>query len=225
MPKFSSPRLAVLTIALLASFSVVRRRRPPGQVRFPGQRGWTVADGVVTLTGSRRAKTSCPRGWRWPTASRRWNSGSPKGARADVYLQGRYGVPLLGTGDWQSVSLRFRAPRMDAGFNKVANAMMLEVRVGNEVRTNVVFDKPSEGARWDAEDFRGPIVIYVSEGAFALAQPAIRTGGLFAAHRASRVGRPDQREGPGRLRGARQGDVPLRRLRGLSPRSNLRAPP
>ena len=53
---------------------------------------------------------------------------------------------------------------MDAGFNKVANAMMLEVRVGNELRTNVVFDKPSEGARWDAEDFRGPLVVYVSEG-------------------------------------------------------------
>ncbi len=45
---------------------------------------------------------------------------------------------------------------------------MLEVRVGGEVRRNVVFDKPSEGARWDAEDFRGPIVIYVRQGPFAL---------------------------------------------------------
>jgi hypothetical protein len=30
-------------------------------------------------------------------------------------------------GDWQGVSIRFRAPRMDAGFNKIANALMLEV--------------------------------------------------------------------------------------------------
>ena len=45
---------------------------------------------------------------------------------------------------------------------------MLEVRVGDDVRRNVVFEKASEGARWDAEDFRGPIVIYVREGPFEL---------------------------------------------------------
>ena len=62
---------------------------------------------------------------------------------------------------------------MDAGFNKIANALMLEVRVGNETRRNVVFDKPSEGARWDAEDFRGPIVVYVHAGRVRAAQRVI----------------------------------------------------
>jgi hypothetical protein len=169
MPEFCRRGIAVLTIAIAVSFSVVQAQEAAGPgVDFRGSKGWTVADGVVTLTGepSRENFLSSRMALADSVASLEFRS--PKGARADVYLQGRYGVPLLGTGDWQSVSLRFRAPRMDAGFNKVANAMMLEVRVGNEVRTNVVFDKPSEGARWDAEDFRGPIVIYVSEGAFAL---------------------------------------------------------
>ena len=81
---------------------------------------------------------------------------------------------------------------MDAGFNKIANALMLDVRVGNDVRRNVVFDKPSEGARWDAEDFRGPIVIYVSEGAFALRNLRYQPAGLLAADRAGGFGRRDQ---------------------------------
>ena len=93
---------------------------------------------------------------------------APKGAQANLYVQGRYGVELNGTGDWQGVALRFRAPRFDSGFSKLAPALMLEARVGADVRRNVVYEKPSEGARWDAEDFRGPIVIYVREGPFEL---------------------------------------------------------
>ena len=117
---------------------------------------------------------------------------APKGAKANAYIQGRYGIELNGTGDWQSVAVRFRAPRMDHGFNKIANALMLEVRVGSDVRHNVVFEKPSEGARWDAEDFRGPIVFYVTAGRLLAAQRRVRTGRFRAADCAESFGRRDQ---------------------------------
>ena len=173
MPKFRHRGLAVLTIAAVASFlagfSNIHAQGGAGLgPDFRGSTAWTQADGVVSLTGtpSRDAPLYTRVALADSVSSLEFRA--PKGARADLYVQGRYGVALVGTGDWQGVSIRFRAPRMDAGFNKIANALMLEVRVGNDVRRNVVFDKPSEGARWDAEDFRGPIVIYVSEGAFAL---------------------------------------------------------
>ena len=143
---------------------------------------------------------------------------APKGAKANAYIQGRYGIELKGTGDWQTVAVRFRAPRMDDGFTKIANALMLDVRVGTDVRHNVVFEKPSEGARWDAEDFRGPIVFYVTEGAFALRNVALRTGGFLAAHRAEGFGRRDQRKGTHRFRRARQGNLSFGGLRGLPSR-------
>src|SRR5262245_31251581 len=177
MPKFRRRGLAVQTIVALASFMAAmtvihdQAQAEDGASEFAEIRnnaGWAAADGVVTLTGapSRDNFLSTRMALADSVASLEFRS--PKGARADLYVQGRYGVALVGTGDWQPVSIRFRAPRMDSGFNKVANALMLEVRVGDDVRRNVVFDKPSEGARWDAEDFRGPIVIYVSEGAFAV---------------------------------------------------------
>jgi len=172
MPKFLYRGCAVLTsvavAGLLASFSNVHAQGGAGPgLDFRGT-GWTQADGVVTLTGAPSRDTPLSTRIALADSVSSLEFRAPKGARADLYVQGRYGVALNGTGDWQSVAIRFRAPRMDAGFNKIANALMLELRVGDEVRRNVVFDKPSEGARWDAEDFRGPIVIYVSEGAFAL---------------------------------------------------------
>jgi hypothetical protein len=173
MPKFRYRGRAVLTSAVVASFlasvPIIHAQSGAGPgPEFRGGTAWTLADGVVTLTGTPSRDTPLYTRNALADSVSSLEFRAPKGARADLYVQGRYGVALNGTGDWQSVAIRFRAPRMDAGFNKIASALMLEVRVGNDVRRNVVFDKPSEGARWDAEDFRGPIVIYVSEGGFAL---------------------------------------------------------
>ena len=45
---------------------------------------------------------------------------APKGAQADLYVQGRYGVALNGTGDWQSVRSGSARRASIAGFNKIA---------------------------------------------------------------------------------------------------------
>jgi hypothetical protein len=169
MPEFCGRGLAVLTIAALASFPVVLAQQAAGPgPDFRGSASWTLADGIVTFNGQPSREDPLYTSIALADSVSSLEFRSPDGARADLYVQGRYGVPLVGTGDWQRVSIRFRAPRMDAGFNKIANALMLEVRVGDDLRRNVVYEKPSEGARWDAEDFRGPIVFFVSEGAFAL---------------------------------------------------------
>src|SRR5688572_2193856 len=162
--------LAVLTTVALASFfstaGLAQNAGGPGS-EFRLTNGWTMADGVMTLTSPPTRDN--------PLSTRAAHADSvttlefraPKGAEATLYVQGRYGVPLAGTGDWTQVAIKFRAPRFDEGFSKRANALMLEVRVGTDVRQNVVYDKASEGGRWDNEDFRGPLVIYVQEGAFS----------------------------------------------------------
>jgi hypothetical protein len=160
--------LAVLTTFALASFVTAHAQGNGPGPQFRPSAAWNLADGVVTLTGPpSRDNPLYTRGALGDSVSS-LEFRAPKGARADLYVQGRYGIPLEGTGDWVPVAVKFRAPQIDHGYNKVANALMLEVRVGKDVRSNVVFDKPSEGARWDAEDFRGPLVVYVRDGAFAL---------------------------------------------------------
>jgi hypothetical protein len=171
MPGFIGRQtLAVLTTLALASFSVSQAQDSSGPgPAFRSTPAWNLGpDGVISLTGapSRDNPLYTRGGLADSVTSLEFRS--PKGARADLYIQGRYGIPLEGTGEWVPVAVKFRAPRLDQGYNKVANALMLELRVGKDLRTNVVYDKPSAGARWDAEDFRGPIVVYVTEGAFAL---------------------------------------------------------
>jgi hypothetical protein len=61
---------------------------------------------------------------------------APAGARASLLLMGRYAVPLAGSGDWQGVTVRLRAPRFDAGYNKQSNALALEITIsGKSQRT------------------------------------------------------------------------------------------
>ncbi len=169
MLKFSHRAAAVLTTLALASFLVVHAQSSSGPgPEFRGSDAWSLADGVVTFTGTPSRETPLNTRFAFADSVTSFEFRSPKGAKANAYLQGRYGIELNGTGEWQRVAVRFRGPRMDAGFNKVANAMMLEVRVGDDVRRNVVFEKASEGARWESEDFRGPVVFYVTQGTFAL---------------------------------------------------------
>ncbi len=171
MSKFSRRAAAVLTSIALASFSVVHSQSPGSGFAGLSLRdnpAWIAADGVVTLEAPPSRENPLLTRASLADSITAFEYRAPRGAGAKAYFQGRYAIELPGTGEWQSVAVRFRAPRMDAGFNKIANALMLEVRIGDEVRRNVVFEKPSEDARWDGEDFRGPIVFYVQQGPFSL---------------------------------------------------------
>ena len=141
MSKFSRRVLAVLTVAAITSFVGIHAQNGtgPGSV-FRDSAGWSFADGVVTLTGAPSRDNLLSTRHALADSVTALEFRAPRGARADLYVQGRYGVPLEGTGDWQSVAIRFRAPRMDAGFNKVANAFMLDVRVGNDMKRSVVYE-------------------------------------------------------------------------------------
>src|SRR4051812_46609845 len=147
MSKFPVRGLAVLTVVALTSFSQAQEV-PGSTVALRESPAWSLKDGVVSLTGepSRDNFLSTRQALADSVTSLEYRSS--KGAHAALYVQGRYAVALDGTGDWQRVAIRFRAPRMDPGFRKIANALMLEVRIGSEVRQNVVFPGASEGARW-----------------------------------------------------------------------------
>jgi len=138
MSKLQRRAFAVLTSAALAGFtaSLALAATGPGP-EFRGNTDWTLENGIVRLSGApSRDNPLYTRGALADSVSA-LEFRAPKGAQANLYVQGRYGVELNGTGDWQSVAIRFRAPRFDAGFSKLAHALMLEVRVGAEVRRNV----------------------------------------------------------------------------------------
>src|SRR5262245_15458287 len=123
MPKFSRRAAAVLTSFALASFSV------HAQSALRDSPAWKSADGVVTFDATPSRETPLYTRAALSDSITSFEFRAPKGAKARAYIQGRYAVDLDGTGDWQGVAIRFRGPRMDAGFSKIANAMMLEVKV------------------------------------------------------------------------------------------------
>jgi hypothetical protein len=166
MLNFCRHTLAGLTIAALASFPVANAQNS-GQLSIRDNAAWTVTDGVVSST---------PASAENPLFSRASPADSvtsfdfrvPKGAKAQVYLQGRYALDLPGTGEWQTAYVRFRAPRLNEAYQKEENALLLEARIGTETRRNIVIDKPSAGARWEGEDHRGPAIFQARETELAL---------------------------------------------------------
>jgi mono/diheme cytochrome c family protein/glucose/arabinose dehydrogenase len=168
MSKFSGRVLAVLTIVVLASFVAVRAAdAPAGFGAFRDKSTWTAADGAVSsaATGLENALVSRA------TLADSFTSleyRAPAGARARLLLMGRYAVPVTGNGEWQSLIVRLRAPRFDAGYNKQTNAFALEITNAGKSQRNVVFEGASPGARWPAEDMRGPTFFEIEEGTFAV---------------------------------------------------------
>ena len=110
MPKFPYRALAVLTVVALAGSCAVLADEPAGTGRiFRDSTAWTVADGVISLTGPATRESPLYTRLALADSVTHFEFRSPKGARADAYLQGRYVVELVGTGDWQRVDIRFRA--------------------------------------------------------------------------------------------------------------------
>jgi hypothetical protein len=166
--------LAVLTIVALASFHAGAEESAPGAA-FRDNSAWTVVDGALTTQGPAPGRGLVTR-LTLADSLTTFEYRAPAGASATLYVMGRYGFDLNGTGNWETFSLKFRAPRFDEGFSKVQNALVLEVRNGSEVKRNLVVASPSPGAVWDNEDMRGPAFIVVKSGTFS-----VRKSSHFAA--------------------------------------------
>src|SRR5919109_2278037 len=109
--------LAVLTIVAFASFNSQAQDTGPGAA-FRDNPAWTVSDGALTIQGPTEGRGLITRATLADSITA-FEYKAPAGARARLILMGRYGFDLPGNGDWQPVSVRFRAPRFDAGFTKL----------------------------------------------------------------------------------------------------------
>ena len=94
----------------------------------------------------------------------------PEGTHARLFLQGRYAIELNNiNNEWQTLSVKFRAPRFDEARNKTENGLILEARINGEVTlVNQITEQISEGAIMNWEDQGGPTSFLIQNGAFAL---------------------------------------------------------
>lgn len=77
-------------------------------------------------------------------------------------------------GQWQTLDVRFRAPRFDDARNTTENALILEVKIdGQLVQSNTVATRWSQGSEFAWDDAAGPLTVGVDQG-----QIAIRTFSL-----------------------------------------------
>jgi mono/diheme cytochrome c family protein len=162
--------LAVLTIIALASFNVAQAQ-DAADAAFRDNPAWSMSDGALTTQGPAGGRGLVSRATLADSFTR-FEYRAPVGASANLYLMGRYGFELKGNGNWQSFSLKFRAPRFDEGFNKIQPGFVLELRNGAELRRNLPIETPSPGAIWENEDRRGPAFVVVQKGPFALRNAA-----------------------------------------------------
>lgn len=159
----------LFTFATGLAFAVIAQSRDssdPMEI-FTENPAWKTAEGGIALGESQASSRLVTRAYIGDSITS-FEFRADKGVVGTLYVQGRYGVPLIGTGSWQGVLVRFRAPRFDAARNKTENAMELEVRVGPDIRRNVVLEKQSDQPQFNWEDSGGPTVVEVPRGSFAL---------------------------------------------------------
>ncbi|MEQ9209482.1 MAG: DUF1080 domain-containing protein, partial [Pseudomonadales bacterium] len=82
-------------------------------------------------------------------------------------------VPLVeveqSNGQWQTLSVKFRAPRYDEASNKVANAMILEATLNGEtVQKNTLLSSFTDEPLNPWETNSGPVLIRVRDGQLAI---------------------------------------------------------
>lgn len=106
----------------------------------------------------------------------------PQDSTAKVYIHGHYAIEL-GTNtksknnEWQTLSVKFRAPRFNEASEKAQPAVLLEVRINGEVvTTNQIINTYSPNALTNWESPAGQTTILADKGPFAFrnfkAQPA-----------------------------------------------------
>jgi hypothetical protein len=169
MPSFLRRHsMAVLTIAALASFHIARGQdAAPPEGAFRDNPAWSVVDGALTTQTASTERGLATRATLADSVTS-FEFRAPKGASAKLFVQGRYAFELAGNGEWQPFNMRFRAPRIDEGYNKLENAFVLDVRNGTDLRRSVIIESPSTGAIWSGEDRRGPTFVVVQQGPFSV---------------------------------------------------------
>jgi mono/diheme cytochrome c family protein len=169
MPSFLRRHsLAVLTIAALTSFHIARAQNAmPPEGAFRDNPAWTMEDGDLTTKVAAQDRGLATRATLADSVTS-FEYRAPVGGHANLVLMGRYAFELVGDGTWRPFTVRFRAPRFDAGFTKLDNAFVLDVTDGANTRKSVFFEGPSAAAIWHAEDKRGPTFIVVTQGPFSV---------------------------------------------------------
>jgi mono/diheme cytochrome c family protein len=173
MSKFRRCTMGVLATLVLTSFIGLRAQNAEPNRPFRDNAAWTVTDGVWATTRAAASPEEylMTRGALADSVTS-FEYRAPAGSSAKIYLMGRYAVELPGSGagdgEWTPVSIRFRAPRFDAGFTKSDFALVIDARVGKDTKRSELHPSADPGARWDGEDFRGPGVIAVVKAPFAL---------------------------------------------------------
>ncbi|RYY02594.1 MAG: hypothetical protein EOO53_13530 [Gammaproteobacteria bacterium] len=93
----------------------------------------------------------------------------PEGSAAKVFFQGHYSVDLKNkNNEWQTLSVKFRAPRFNEASEKSQPALFLEIRINGEVvNTNKTLTSFDEDAftKWESES--GQTTILANQGPFA----------------------------------------------------------
>lgn len=131
----------------------------------------------------------------------------PATSRAQIYLQGRYGINLSDSHEerqlsfqsaggidsskedsdknfggaapqvnalkpadqWQSLEVRFRAPRFDEARNKREDAFFIEIKINDiVVQTNTIVPDVTRETRYGWEDQYGPLIIRGDQGPIAI---------------------------------------------------------
>jgi len=98
---------------------------------------------------------------------------NPQGSSAKIFIQGHYSFVLGGesklkNNEWQSLSIKFRAPRFNEASEKQQPALILEARVNGEiVASNQIIKNHSDDAftKWES-DF-GQTAVLANQGPFA----------------------------------------------------------
>ena len=97
----------------------------------------------------------------------------PQASSAKLFIQGHYAFTLGGeskykNNEWQSLSIKFRAPRFNEASEKTQKALILEARInGDIVANNQIIERQSDDAFTKWESAFGQTAILANQGPFA----------------------------------------------------------
>lgn len=105
-----------------------------------------------------------------------------QGSTAHVFLQGRYAVALKNNNnEWQTLNIKFRAPRFNEASQKIQPALFLEIRINGEpVSSNQIIHSNSDNAFTSWESDFAPTTLLVTQGELALRNIAMLSADFSA---------------------------------------------
>lgn len=92
-----------------------------------------------------------------------------QGSTAKIFLQGHYAIELSNkNNEWQSLTVKFRAPRFTEASEKAQHALIVEIRINGElISTNQIFETYDANAFSNWESDTGITTILANQGQFA----------------------------------------------------------